>query len=523
MTHELLEQDQRYQWWQNYATAKGLENKSMPSHFERDDFAEITAQPLLNYLVAIGFGDERKVMTTKSVGLNSIYERLLDAVYERAYGGGPLPGVETIPLQHFNRVLEEIGVAVWHGNGRTASVREIEEHCQTNGMDRLLEQFRMYATGAESGITRVLTAFYFRQRGRRSSGDQTFEFTHKSFGEYLAVRRIVRTVRRMCDELTTHEKTFGDQGWDHRTALRHWLDVAGHAPLDQYLVAFLGREIQIQKNRTLQSWQKRLSELLSSAVQNGMPLEQVAPRRSFHDECTHARNAEESLLVVLNLCANATQRISNVIWPVDRAFHAWFARLESKRAGDGTEIQAREYLSWLDLHGCHLEGADLRKADLANCNLESATLRDANLRESGLDCANLAGADLQMADLRGASVNDVKVDNANLFLADCKGTSGMPSVNGSQVVIDSLKYAPENILTSIDFFDLSVRARNCLEIAQINTIGDLMRRSEDELLQIRNFGETTLNEVREKLHEYGLMLSSESPLSTPTAGMDLNL
>jgi DNA-directed RNA polymerase subunit alpha len=53
---------------------------------------------------------------------------------------------------------------------------------------------------------------------------------------------------------------------------------------------------------------------------------------------------------------------------------------------------------------------------------------------------------------------------------------------------------------------LSVRAGNCLESENINTVRDLVQRSEDQLLEVRNFGETTLNEVREKLTELGLHL-----------------
>ncbi len=46
---------------------------------------------------------------------------------------------------------------------------------------------------------------------------------------------------------------------------------------------------------------------------------------------------------------------------------------------------------------------------------------------------------------------------------------------------------------------LSVRANNCLESEEIKTVRDLVQRNEDQLLEVRNFGETTLNEVREKL------------------------
>lgn len=62
---------------------------------------------------------------------------------------------------------------------------------------------------------------------------------------------------------------------------------------------------------------------------------------------------------------------------------------------------------------------------------------------------------------------------------------------------------------------LSVRANNCLESENIQTVRDLVQRSEDQLLEVRNFGDTTLNEVRDKLSQYGLHLGMRVP-SQPT-------
>jgi DNA-directed RNA polymerase subunit alpha len=53
---------------------------------------------------------------------------------------------------------------------------------------------------------------------------------------------------------------------------------------------------------------------------------------------------------------------------------------------------------------------------------------------------------------------------------------------------------------------LSVRAGNCMESENIRTVRDLVRRSSDQLLDVRNFGETTLREVEEKLADLGLRL-----------------
>lgn len=60
---------------------------------------------------------------------------------------------------------------------------------------------------------------------------------------------------------------------------------------------------------------------------------------------------------------------------------------------------------------------------------------------------------------------------------------------------------------------LSVRAGNCLESEGIHSIRELVQRNEDQLLEIRNFGETTLAEVRDKLATLGLHLGMRLPSS----------
>jgi len=57
--------------------------------------------------------------------------------------------------------------------------------------------------------------------------------------------------------------------------------------------------------------------------------------------------------------------------------------------------------------------------------------------------------------------------------------------------------------------NLSVRARKCMTRLGINTLGELTHRTADELLEAKNFGQTSLNEVREKLAAYGLHLRGE--------------
>lgn len=82
------------------------------------------------------------------------------------------------------------------------------------------------------------------------------------------------------------------------------------------------------------------------------------------------------------------------------------------------------------------------------------------------------------------------------------------SMVGSDAAIES------KLNMSVAELSLSVRATNCLESENINHVRDLVVRTEDQLLEVRNFGETTLNEVREKLTELGLRLGMRLPVAS---------
>jgi DNA-directed RNA polymerase subunit alpha len=71
--------------------------------------------------------------------------------------------------------------------------------------------------------------------------------------------------------------------------------------------------------------------------------------------------------------------------------------------------------------------------------------------------------------------------------------------------------AEEQALLSkpVSDLNLSVRARKCMNRLGINTLGELIQRTADELLESKNFGMTSLNEVRDKLAQYGLSLRGD--------------
>jgi len=94
------------------------------------------------------------------------------------------------------------------------------------------------------------------------------------------------------------------------------------------------------------------------------------------------------------------------------------------------------------------------------------------------------------------------------FLSGIEVSSPYPSLD-FQLEGKQEESVESNDDISIKDLEFSVRSRNCLEIGNIKTLGQLAEVSIDELMQIKNFGKKSLTEIREKLSQYGLKLKDD--------------
>jgi hypothetical protein len=389
---KLLQADLRNDWWKRYGRLTGKSYHGLPDQLNRDDLHEITAQPLLNYLLSLTYS-RKKLDFSQDINLNLIYDDLVKAVHERGYEKHrPWAPIRHMTLEEFSRVLEEIGLAAWHGDGRTTSVREIEEHCKANGVSRLIEVFQ---EGAAAGVTRLLAAFFFRQYGRRASGDPTFVFTHKSFGEYLAARRVVREMAKVVKESDRRAQNL-DEGWDEREALKHWAQVCGPTPMSQYLHSFLLNEIKLRSADEIPNWQARFAKPFGYILRQGMPMEQLA-LPTFAEAMRLSRNAEEALVAALNACARVTEKVSVIEYPNFTAFGTWFKRIQGQRESGKNPLVA-SCLSFTDFSGVILDMSDLYGANLSHALLRRTAAFYVNFMST-----DLSGADVAEATFKGAN------------------------------------------------------------------------------------------------------------------------
>jgi NACHT domain/Pentapeptide repeats (8 copies) len=397
---KLLKQDQRQIWWHNYGAVSGNGYIGLPPELDQGNLTDITAQPLLNYLVALSL-KRGELEFSKGTNLNAVYADLLKAIYERGWAEHQHSAIQGIESEDFVRILEEIALAAWHGSGRTTTVGDIERHCDNSNLKNLLKRFQDgFRDDSKASITRLLTAFYFRQSGHDQSGDRTFEFTHKSFGEYLTARRIVQEVQYIHGKLENRHKNSYDD-WNEHSALHRWALVCGPSAMDGYLFSFVLDEMRLIHQKSsinAAALQKNLCHLMSFVLRDGMPMERISPRPHFSEERRQARNAEEAFLAVLNASARTNETISDIEFLNTESFGNWILTLQKQRTGS-KNVLALECLSYLNLRDCILDmkdfyGANLYKTDLTNARFFSANLQEANLEEANLQHANLRAANL---------------------------------------------------------------------------------------------------------------------------------
>lgn len=98
----------------------------------------------------------------------------------------------------------------------------------------------------------------------------------------------------------------------------------------------------------------------------------------------------------------------------------------------------------------------------------------------------------------------ILIEHLNIItnLSELADTTGVMSAKQEDSKLKKLE-------TSIDDLDFSVRAYNCLKRANINTLGDLVEKSELEMMKIRNLGKKSLKEVIDKIKDMGLKFRDE--------------
>jgi DNA-directed RNA polymerase subunit alpha len=190
---------------------------------------------------------------------------------------------------------------------------------------------------------------------------------------------------------------------------------------------------------------------------------------------------------------------------VERAIELY----EKARATEENHPLATFRLAYcLDLHGEEGAAVELYQACLARPPVSAGALL--NLAVLHEDAGRYDAAAACLRRLLAAIPGHAR---ARLFLRDVEASRTM-YFDEEQ----AKRLAKHNAVLDIPVtdFELSVRARNCLKKMNIRTLGDLVRTNEPQLLAYKNFGETSLKEIRDMLSAKGLRLggAAEQPAGT---------
>ncbi|MCA8995131.1 MAG: pentapeptide repeat-containing protein [Planctomycetaceae bacterium] len=454
--------DQRADWWKKFQKARGSEVVGFPSTLNVNSLRQVTAQPLLNYLVAIS---ELNALDFDADRFNeaALYRQLFRAIWRREWGEkadkeatGPHqighPAAGQLDRGEFEELIEVVAQVAWWNEGRWASTLHVQQQLTQPQRDILT---KLEAKDDRTKLMRLFLNQYVQ--ARNVGGDAAFEFTHKTFSEYLTARRMIRCVgqlesRRVLDP-------------DIVNLLSNWSKVFGPKRISFELFNFLRQELQIRRiprpgaatedsypTTELESWRDMIVDLINHVIVEGMPMEKRTDLTTFQQRNQQAVASEESLLAIHSAICEALQARqqkqlseSPIRWPDPAALGNWLCRLIGNplwsqrfvtqdalrwlNTGPRREISGvftfwntQLQLSWLpsamlsgvNLSLAFLQGSNLSKVNLANANLKGALLPRVNLEYANLTGAKMLKANLGFADLSHANLTDADLSEADL-------------------------------------------------------------------------------------------------------------
>ena len=172
---------------------------------------------------------------------------------------------------------------------------------------------------------------------------------------------------------------------------------------------------------------------------------------------------------------------------------------EAVELGDGTNTAFR--LGWLlDQHGEEDEALTCYERIINSSNALPPVNAMINLAVIYEDRGDIGSAERCLRKVLDASPNNPR---ARLFMKDIIASKNMYYDEEQD---RNLAKRSALLDTPVTDFELSVRARNCLKKMKIRTLGDLLKITEAELLSYKNFGETSLVEIKTMLSQKGLRL-----------------
>lgn len=446
----LLDIDQRDIWWKKFA---GLKNKSwegIPADVDTNELEPINSQPLLNYLLALSLL-RGKINFKEGPSLNTIYHDLLENVFDRQYASESGEKSQThnsimkLTKDNFSILMQEVALAVWHCNGTTATEKYIYKHLQDNELEHLLESFTQES---EQGVSNLLLSFYFRKFGQTEKGESTFEFTHKSFGEYLTSKKLVNLVIELSDSY--HEKKLNyRKGKKLDNIIYELINALGAAKFETYFHKFVYNEFSgagLSKDG-LMNVLELLDKIITHTIQNNFALERVS-NLTFNQMTKYADNLNLALMGLRSILTKVIfEDEPKIQYEINsRKFSSYLENWLEKNLGN------RHFIDYLN--HMNLSHIDLYFSNFTICNLEYSNLSSSDLYKVGFLESNLEGLDLSSSLVGECNFVDSDLDYSCLTgsqITGCNFTNSLMNFCESQDVLIRNSVFVGCTLTNSDF------------------------------------------------------------------------
>jgi hypothetical protein len=386
--------DQRPAWWKRYAFLTG-QPEAVPEAFKTTRLAGITHEPLLCYLLTLaGYATDHWGLAADN--RNRIYQALVNSIYDRGWGEGAAKrqGVgKTLSRSDFNKLMETIALAAWLGGDVRVASEEMFDRCVS--ITGAQQAWKAFTDDNGSDVTNLAMNFYLKASERSQRG---FEFTHKSFGEYLAARALLSVAAQVSSQVPRRI--------EH--ALEDWSRAARSGEFNSETLGFMNDEVRlllhateggssVQKIEAIKLAFEQLAEIVAA---EGFPLSRdTSSWKTLH---TEQMNAECGLWLVINSCAKALFSVGEVDkssieinWPTDDGWSDLLSRLgNAPRTSIINRCMAhitapKESFQHLHAYALDLSHANLQGATFVACNLSAVNFKGANLQNGRFYLCNL--------------------------------------------------------------------------------------------------------------------------------------
>jgi len=374
---ELIKADQRSDWWQKYSTALG-KDETVPDAIQGDAFTELTAEPLLCYLLALsGYLEENYEEAAKNP--NIVYRALMDKVWERGWRGKS-SGATALSRTDFNILFETMAIAAWHGG--EPRVATIENFSNALAVMKSQDIFDNFCSENGDDVTNLAVNFYLKKSETEGRG---FEFTHKSFGEYLTARALLRSAQQ-ASKIASARLEYGAE---------EWLNIVRDGVTTNEISRFLKGEAHLLSAETALAIRNDLIGILEYALDSGLPVQKQERRGlgTWRQAEAAEIKGEVALLAVINSltsCISMSHRDNAriTIGGIDSRMKLgeFIHRIRGVRNFDLVQTQ---FFEWFEFIDCLLIAQDLiafnfSGAIFRNCEFFSATISHSDFSFSNI-------------------------------------------------------------------------------------------------------------------------------------------